>query len=72
MAMTKEEILKLVRNHGGEIKVCMSTMDYMVVSLVKGYRTEPDDGIESIKSLMGTVKTLADGIKASLNEWPSP
>ena len=69
--MTREEILKAVRNHEGEIKVCMATMDYMVVSLVKDYRTLPDSGVDSIKSLMDTVKTKADEIKNILGQWPS-
>ena len=69
--MTKEEVLKAIRNHGGEIKVCMATMDYMIVSLVKGYRSEPQDGIESIQSLMDTVKDLASEVKTTLDQWPT-
>lgn len=68
--MTKEEILKAIRNHTSEIKTCIVTLDYMIASTVGGYRTEFEGEIDSLKGMMDVVKSRADEIKSILNEWP--
>ena len=70
MAMTKEEILKAIRNHEGEIKASMASLDYTIHSLVKGYRKEVPGEIDSLKSMMTFVKGRTDEIKQILGQWP--
>lgn len=68
--MTREEVLKNIRNHSSEIKVCMATLDYMLVSIVAGYRQEGGEDIGGLKNMMDSVKGKIDGIKSALGEWP--
>ncbi len=69
--MTKEEVLKAIRNHGGEIKTAVAALDYHVHALVHGFHGEVEGEIDGLKDTMDFVKTKADEIKAILGEWPS-
>lgn len=70
MAMTKEEILKDLRNHAGEIKVSLATVDLAVHSLVVGSRTEVPSEINSYKGLLDFAKGKLDEMKTILGQWP--
>ena len=71
MAMTKEEILKAIRNHGGEIKTAVAVLDYHVYALTHGYRTLIDGEMNSLKDMMRFIETKANEIKDILDQWPS-
>jgi len=68
--MTKTEILRAVRNHSSEIKICLDTLSCVVVSLAKGYKLEVEGEIDSLKSMTGFIKGKADEMKSILDEWP--
>lgn len=68
--MTKEEVLKDIRNHSSEIKTCVVALDLAVLSLVAGYRSEVDGEIDSLKGMMDYVKDKASEIKTILGQWP--
>lgn len=68
--MTKEEVLKAIRNHSSEVKHCMVAMDFAISSLVEGHRSEVDGEIGSLKGMMDHVKGKVDEIKGILEEWP--
>jgi len=68
--MTKEEVLRAIRNHSSEIKTCVGTLDVTIASLVGGYKAEAEGEIDALKGMMDFVKDKADEIKSILDEWP--
>lgn len=68
--MTKEEVLRAVRNHSSEVKHCMVAMDFTISSLVGDYRVEASGEMDSLKGMMDHVKGKVDEIKGILDEWP--
>lgn len=68
--MTKEEVLKAIRNHSSEVKHCIVAMDFAISSIVAGHRTEVNGEIDSLKGMMDRVKGKVDEIKGTLDEWP--
>lgn len=70
MAMTKEEILKALRNHSSEVKVSLATVDLAVHSLVVGSRVEVLNEINSYKGLLGFARDKIVEMKNLLDGWP--
>ncbi len=68
--MTKEEVLRAIRNHSSEVKHCIVALDFAISSLVGGYRSEVGGEIDSLKGMMDRAKGKVDEIKGVLDEWP--
>lgn len=69
--MTKDEIIKAVHNHAGEVKAMIAALEYHLHVLASGYRLEVEGEIDSLKGMMDTVKDKAGEIKSILGGWPS-
>ncbi len=70
MAMTKAEVLKVIRNHIGDIKTVLIGVDAQVASVAKGVYPEPGDFISELKTSLDAAKDQIDEVKDTLNEWP--
>lgn len=68
--MTKEEVLKAMRNHLGDIKHILIGIDSDVYTVAKGVCSEPENFIGILKSRLDDIKSLADTAKGILDEWP--
>ncbi len=69
--MTKAEILKAIRNHGGEIKTAVAVLDYQIYAKSVGMLGEVPGDIDKLKDMMSFIETKANEIKDILDEWPS-
>ncbi len=67
--MTKEEVLKAVTNHTGEIRGIVAAMAHGLTVLVQQYKPEVSGEIDAYKDMMDTLKDKADEIKDILDEW---
>lgn len=68
--MTKEEVMKALRNHGGEVRTSLAYVDCSILTLVLGLRSEHVGEIDGLKSLLDVVETKASEMKGILDEWP--
>ena len=71
MVMTKQEVLKAIRNHGGEIKTAVAVLDYSIYAKSVGMIGEVPGEIDQLKDLMSFVGNKANEIKDILDNWPS-
>lgn len=68
--MTKEEVLKAIRNHCGEIRTIAATLEYTLIALAQGHKPEASGEIDALKDMMDNLKEKADEVKGILGQWP--